>query len=326
MRIPPRPAIADQLPRSKGSAADLANPLSQPALPKGDTFDGVNFGKLKYRFFKGQASTGKYEYTDVIQGEIGDCFFLSSSVAINAVDAEFLGGHFESKPDGTHIITLFHWLGEREPIKVAVDNQFPVHEGKIVFGRGRGNPGKDGREDFDLRPALHEKAYAKLKGSYRIINEGGIGGEGLVAQTGVDATTHEMKRLSDDDLWRQISKFKEQRTPVITSSPEQEDLKQRIHELTGQAFKDLENLDGLIDGHVYGLVRVFAKPDGTRMVRLGTALRPKDATYTSTKRTVDLPLSAWRKYFDNVTISTPLPPRGARRLHDFKTVPRSRPR
>ena len=72
---------------SQGSEADLANPLSQPALPKGDTFDGVNFGELEYHFFKGQASTGKYEYTDVIQGEIGDCFFLSSSVAINAVDS-----------------------------------------------------------------------------------------------------------------------------------------------------------------------------------------------------------------------------------------------
>jgi hypothetical protein len=299
--------IADQLSRSNGSEADLANPLSQPALPKGDTFDGVNFGELEYHLFKGQASTGKYEYTDVIQGEIGDCFFLSASVAINAVDPEFLGGHVENKPDGTHLITLFHWLGAHQPIKVAVDNQFPVHGGKMVFGRGRGDPGKDGRDDFDLRPALQEKAYAKLKGSYRIINEGGIGGEGLVAQTGVAATTHEMKRLSDDDLWRRISRFKEQRTPVITSSPEPEELKRRIHAWTGQPLKDLEDLDGLIDGHFYGLVSVLTKPDGTRMVQLGTPLRPKDATYTSTKRTIDLPLSAWRQYFDNVTISDPLP-------------------
>lgn len=65
------PAIADQLPRSNGSEADLANPLSQPALPKGDTFDGVNFGELEYHFFKGQASTGKYEYTDVIHRDFG---------------------------------------------------------------------------------------------------------------------------------------------------------------------------------------------------------------------------------------------------------------
>jgi len=305
------PAIADLLPRSNRSKADLANPLSQPALPKGDTFDGVNFGTLEYHFFRGQASTGKYEYPDVIQGEIGDCFFLSSSVAINAVDSDFLGGHVENKPDGTHVITLFDWLGKHEPIKVAVDNQFPVHEGKMVFGRGRGTPGKDGRDDFDLRPALQEKAYAKLKGSYRIINEGGIGGEGLVAQTGVRATTYQMTELSDDDLWRRIGKFKEQRTPVITSSPEPEELKRRIHAWTGQDLDDLGDLDGLIDGHFYGLVAVFTKPDGTRMVQLGTALRPKDATYTSTKRTIDLPLPAWRKYFDNVTISDPLPPRGA---------------
>jgi len=301
------PPIVDQLRRSDGSQADLANPLSQPALPKGDTFDGVNFGALEYHFFKGQASTGNYEYSDVIQGEIGDCFFLSSSVAINAVDPNFLGGHMENKPDGTHVITLFNWRGAHEPIKVAVDNQLPVHEGKLVFGRGRGDPGNDGRDDFDLRPALQEKAYAKLKGSYRIINEGGIGGEGLVAQTGVVAKTYEMHSLSDDDLWRRISEFAEQRTPVITSSPEPEELKQRIHEWTGRPLKDLEDLDGLIDGHFYGLIGVLAKPDGTRMVRLGTALRPKDATYTSPRRTIDLPLSAWRKYFDNVTISDPLP-------------------
>jgi hypothetical protein len=302
------PVIAEQLRRSRGSKADLANPLSQPALPKGDTFDGVNFGELKYHFFKGRASTGKYEYADVIQGEIGDCFFLAASVAINAVDPEFLGGHVENRPDGTHVITLFHWRGEHEPIRVAVDNQLPVHKGRMVFGRGRGNPGKDGRDDFDLRPALQEKAYAKLKGSYRIINEGGIGGQGLVAQTGVEATTYEMKKLSDSDLWRRIYRFKERRTPIITSSPEPAELKRRIHRWTGQPLEDLENLDGLIDGHFYGLVAVFAKPDGTRMVQLGTPLRPKDATYTSTRRTVDLPLSAWRKYFDNVTISDPLPP------------------
>jgi hypothetical protein len=294
--------------RSSGSKADLANPRSQPELPTGNTFDGVNFGELKYHLFKGRASTGKYEYSDVIQGEIGDCFFLSASVAINAVDPAFLGRHFENKPDGTHLITLFHWEGAREPIKVAVDKQFPVHKGKMVFGRGRGNPGKNGRADFDLRPALHEKAYAKLKGSYRIINEGGIGGEGLVAQTGVVAKTHEMKDLSDDHLWRLISPFKKQRAPVITSSPEPEELKQRIHAWTGKSFAALENLDGLIDGHCYGLVGAFTKPSGPRMVKLGTALRPKDATYTSTKRTIDLPLSAWRRYFDNVTISSPLPP------------------
>jgi hypothetical protein len=307
VRILPMSAIVDQLPRSDGSEADLADPLSQPALPTGETFDGVNFGALKYHLFKGRASTGRYEYTDVIQGEIGDCFFLSSSVAINAVDAEFLGRHVENKPDGTHLITLFHWLGEHEPLKVAVDNQFPVHEGKMVFGRGRGDPGKDGRDDFDLRAALQEKAYAKLKGSYRIINEGGIGGEGLVAQTGVDATTYQMNRLSDDDLWRRISEFKARRTPVISSSPEPEELKRRIQAWTGQALKDLDNLDGLIDGHFYGLIGVFTKPDSTRMVQLGTPLRPKDATYTGTKRTIDLPLSAWRRYFDNVTISAPLP-------------------
>lgn len=307
----PMPGIVDQLARSKDSEADLANPLSQPALPTGDTFDGVNFGALTYHFFKGRASTGRYEYTDVIQGEIGDCFFLSSSVAINAVDPELLGGHLENKPDGTHLITLFNWLGEHAPMKIAVDNQFPVHEGKMVFGRGRGDPGQDGREDFDLRPALQEKAYAKLKGSYRIINEGGIGGEGLVAQTGVAATTYQMNRLSDDDLWERISRFKEQRTPVITSSPEPAELKRRIHAWTGQPLEDLENLDGLIDGHFYALVGASTKPDGTRMVELGTALRPKDATYTSTKRTIDLALSAWRRYFDNVTISDPLP-RGPR--------------
>jgi len=303
------PAIVDQLPRSNGSAADLANPSSQPALPKGDTFDGVNFGDLKYHLFKGQASTGRYEYTDVVQGEIGDCFFLSASVAINAVDPTFLGGHIQNEPDGTHLITLFNWLGGHEPTRIAVDNQFPVHDGKLVFGRGRGNPGKDGRDDFDLRAALQEKAYAKLKGSYRVINEGGIGGEGLVAQTGVAATTYEMKRLTDDDLWRQISGFKQERTPVITSSPEPDELKRRIHAWTGQPLADLDNLDGLIDGHFYGLVGVLTKPDGTRMVQLGTALRPKDATYTSTRRTIDLPLAAWRAYFDNVTLSGPLPVR-----------------
>lgn len=299
--------MMEQPPRSNGSDADLANPLSQPALPTGGTFDGVNFGALEYQLFKGRASTGRYEYTDVVQGEIGDCFFLSSSVAINAVDPEFLGGHVENKPDGTHVITLFHWLGEHAPRKVAVDNQFPVHEGKLVFGRGRGDPGKDGRDDFDLRAALQEKAYAKLKGGYRIINEGGIGGEGLVAQTGVGATTHEMKDLTDDGLWRLIGTFKEQRTPVITSSPEPEELKRRIHAWTGQALDRLDNLEGLIDGHFYGLVEVSTKPDGMRMVQLGTPLRPKDATYTGTKRTIALPLAAWRQYFDNVTISEPLP-------------------
>ena len=301
--------VQSPMPRSNGSPTDLADPLSQPTLPTGETFDGVNFGELRYHFFKGQASTGSYEYSDIVQGEIGDCFFLSSSVAINAVDPEFLGGCLENRPDGTHVITLFHWLGEHQPVEVAVDNQLPVHEGRMVFGRGRGDPGKDGRNDFDLRPALAEKAYAKLKGTYRIINEGGIGGEGLVAQTGVAATTYEMKSLSEDDLWGRISNFKGQRTPVITSSPEPEELRRRIHAWTGQGFKRLEDLDGLIDGHFYGLIDAFTRFDRTRMVRLGTPLRPKDATYASTKRTIDLPLSAWHHYFDNVTISEPLPRR-----------------
>jgi hypothetical protein len=307
VRTSPEPAIADHVPRSDGSEADLADPLSQPKLPTGETFDDVNFGELKYHFFKGQASTGTYEYTDVIQGEIGDCFFLSASVAINAVDPEFLGGHVENKADGTHLITLFRHY---EPIRVAVDNQFPIHKGKMVFGRGRGDPGEDGRDDFDLRPALQEKAYAKLRGSYGIINEGGTGGVGLVAQTGVHATTDPMSWLSERGLWERICKFKERRTPVITSTPEPDELRRRIHEWPDQDLKALGTLDGLIDGHFYGLVGVFTKPDGTPMAKLGTPLRPKDATYTGTKRTIELSISAWRHYFDDVTISDPLPPRG----------------
>ena len=127
---------------------------------------------------------------DVIQGNLGDCYFLTSVACL----CEFPGlimNLFKTKSfnkDGFYEIALFI---DGKPQIVIVDDYLPVEKstGKPCYSQSKGN---------ELWVMLLEKAWAKVNGGYANIITG-LPSEALEFLTGFGSLIYELKNLKDID-------------------------------------------------------------------------------------------------------------------------------
>ncbi|MFI5347052.1 MAG: C2 family cysteine protease [Elusimicrobiota bacterium] len=268
-----------------GAPAAGTDPGTEPALPTGLDIQDRPYPKLRYARFPGGASHGPMRWDHVVQGELGSCFFLSTLAEIAKTHPDFAAKNIRDVGRGAYLVTLYGRDGKRTG--VAVDDRFPATvSGAPFFGRGL--------EPEEIRPALFEKAFAKLSGGYSAI-DGGDATDAFKALTGTAGRDYQTERLSDNEAWRLLTSARKTARPVVASTRELPELKR----LTGR-----EDLNGVIDDHVYALVEVTEK-DGDRRVRLYTPLSPGDAGYAKNgPRFLDLRLSDFKKYFDTITIGT----------------------
>jgi len=118
--------------------------------------------KGEINVFEGEDSEG-IEPDDILQGNLGDCYFLSSVSALSEkphlVKRLFLTRRFNK--EGVYGIFLCDTGDWR---LVIVDDYFPcTSHGGPAFSKGNGN---------ELWVLLLEKAYAKIYGSYANIESG----------------------------------------------------------------------------------------------------------------------------------------------------------
>lgn len=266
-------------------AKRLEDPAAEPALPTGLDIQDRPYPKLRYARFPGRAFPGPLRWDRVVQGELGSCFFLSTLAEIAKTRPDLLAKNIRDDGHGAYVVTLFGADGK--PNAVAVDDRFPATEaGAPYFGRGL--------DAGEIRPALFEKAFAKLSGGYSAI-DGGDATAAFRALTGAPGLDHETKDLSGDGTWSLLASAQEEGRPVVASTKEAAALKS----LSGR-----EDMDGAIDDHVYAVVGVSERA-GTRLVRLYTPLSPGDAGYAKDgPRFLDLPVAAFRRYFDVVTVGS----------------------
>lgn len=279
--LPASPAFPADAPAPPPPALDRA--AAEPALPVGLDIQDRPYPALRYQRFPGKAPPGPLQWDQIVQGELGSCFFLSTLAAISAARPDLLEGRVRDEGGGAYAVTLYGKDGK--PAVVEVDDRLPAtRSGAAYFGRGK--------DSADLRPALFEKAFAKLRGSYSAI-DGGDATDAFQALTGKTGRDHAPGVLTDEQLWSLLADAVKKRRPLAASTREFDELKR----LTGD-----EDLRGVIDDHVYAVLGVVKKK-GRPFVRLYTPLSPRDAGNKKTdERLLTLELSAFKKYFDAVTV------------------------
>ncbi|MFS8005870.1 putative calpain-3 protein [Helianthus anomalus] len=193
--------------------------------------------------------SGDVNPSDVCQGRLGDCWFLSAVAVLTEVSriSEVIITP-EYNEEGIYTVR-FCIQGEWVP--VVVDDWIPCESpGKPAFATS-----KKGNE---LWVSLLEKAYAKLHGSYEAL-EGGLVQDALVDLTGGAGEEIDMRSaqaqidLASGRLWSQLLRFKQEGFLLGAGSPSGSD----VH----------ISSSGIVQGHAYSLLQV-REVDGHKLVQI----------------------------------------------------------
>ncbi|RVE67655.1 hypothetical protein OJAV_G00104950 [Oryzias javanicus] len=188
---------------------------------------------------------------DFGQGLVGNCWFLASigsltfqSNILNQVVP--LEQTFDDDYCG-----LFHFRFWRfgRWIDVVIDDKLPTINGRLIFVRSK--------DPTEFWPALMEKAYAKVCGSYADMNAG-TPAEALVDFTG---GVHMCVQLSDPpaDLWELMCRAGQTKSLMSCGTPQ------------GATAENTVLPNGLVQGHAYtvtGVKQMKSRGETVQLVRL----------------------------------------------------------
>ena len=176
-----------------------------PPFDVGDATKGAKYEDVPGKaVVTGPGDTSGVDPDDVSQGQLGDCYLISSMAAIAARDPHALEKIIHQNKDGSYTVTFQEkndhpfwqfWESDWKEKKITVTGQFPVKDGQPVFAQP-GDPTKSGQE---LWPMIIEKAYAQYRGGYPEIGKGGWMDGPLELMTGEGSKGYD-QNVSWDDL------------------------------------------------------------------------------------------------------------------------------
>lgn len=218
----------------------------EPALMKDSDPTKVKYGDV----LGGQLYVDGLSYADVTQGESGDCYFLSSVAAVAADDPAALTKALTDNGNGTYTVRFFEKShGQAKPVFVTVDGQLPLADGQAPDYASGSNP-------KELWAPIFEKAYAKWKGGYENIGEGGQAGDALYALTGTSSSyVEDLHHANPDATWRRMLAATAAKQPMVAGTDAQND----------QPIK--YEAQGLVDDHAYTVLSA-QEEHGERTVTL----------------------------------------------------------
>lgn len=179
---------------------------------------------------------------DILQGELGDCYFLSSLSALAEKPAR-IERLFETPyydPAGHYKIRIRD-MGEMQ--QIIIDDFVPCTEaGLVAFSRSKSEADhrSDKHEVAELWVILLEKAWAKKFGSYFAI-DAGYNSDVLTDLTGAPCR---LMSIESEDLWEEMKQADELSYIMAASTGEE----------AGGA--DQTGVTGLVGSHAYAVIRV----------------------------------------------------------------------
>jgi hypothetical protein len=229
---------------------------------------------------------------DVEQGQMGDCYFLSSLAALAKTHPEILKQAITGPDkDGNYDVTFYknnrgQILGVTtggDTTVVAVDVKVPVdaQSGQMAYGHSPG----DGKNN-ELWVALIEKAYAQYQGSYDTIGHGGWSQNAFSAVDGWPSTTFNPATTSPQDGINALLQAKQNNWPITA-------------DVLGGDPAQLDTLK-LVNDHSYTVLDV--KPDGSVMLRNPWGFH-NPGTVNDTDPPTYISYADFMAYYRNVTIN-----------------------
>ncbi|KAK1309862.1 hypothetical protein QJS10_CPA08g01351 [Acorus calamus] len=193
--------------------------------------------------------SGSANPSDVCQGRLGDCWFLSAVAVLT--EASRISEVIITPEYNEEGIYTVRFCIQGEWVPVVVDDWIPCESpGKPAFATSR--------KANELWVSILEKAYAKLHGSYEAL-EGGLVQDALVDLTGGAGEEIDMRSaqaqidLASGRLWSQLLRFKQEGFLLGAGSPSGSD----VH----------ISSSGIVQGHAYSLLQV-REVDGHKLVQI----------------------------------------------------------
>uniref|UniRef100_A0A8C1XVL0 Zgc:136872 n=1 Tax=Cyprinus carpio TaxID=7962 RepID=A0A8C1XVL0_CYPCA len=190
---------------------------------------------------------------DIIQGVLGNCWFLASVGALTSQKRIMKQVINDEQSFSVDYAGIFHFKFWRfgSWVDVVIDDKLPTIDGRLVFVQSK--------TPNEFWPALLEKAYAKVCGSYADMDAGSIS-EALMDFTG---GPHMTIKLSDASgkLWETMRRAGQSESLMGCGTP------------GGQAglLKNKVLPNGLVEMHAYaitGVAEVVCKGHPVKLVRI----------------------------------------------------------
>ena len=185
------------------------------------------------------------EIDDIVQGGLGDCYFLSSLSSLAENPFRIRNLFLSKRINESAGVYCMRICFEGEWRAVYVDDYFPVYpDGSgMCFSKSK-------KGDNELWVPLLEKAWAKFYGCYERI-EDGLTREALRSLTGAPS-----KVVWNDDphLWEEILEG-EEKDYIMTAGAIDD-------------FSKLKNSEGMVVSHAYSLISVIKLHKTHRLVKL----------------------------------------------------------
>ena len=192
--------------------------IDQPKTAENPKFDGVEIsGGAKYKpvsgylFVKNNTDPVDIHHNDINQGQLGDCYLLSSVAAVAKQNPDFIRNMVRQNPDNTYSVDFYQTttgekvkalLSNSDPkykkVTVTVDNQFPLDKDNNPVFNGYGDTSPDGKPE--VWGMVIEKAYAKLHGSYNEIDKGGWPSSAMEEITGKPSSEWKTTSIGIKDI------------------------------------------------------------------------------------------------------------------------------
>jgi hypothetical protein len=222
-----------------------ANYKEQADLKKIETMKTYSFKRLSYMIEDLQVISDGISPSDIFQGQLGDCYFLSALASIAEVGKRLERNLFQrsKSPNGAYCIAL-NISGCWVP--VVIDDIFPVRpDGQLPFCYTKHK---------EIWAMLLEKAYAKIYGAYWHIGNGGLSANALRDVTGAPCHYIDLKDAKEAESAMKAVSEADGKGYIINCSSK------------GQG--ETKNAKGIIAGHAYTLAGVVNLSNRTTLLKL----------------------------------------------------------